>query len=214
MRSKKRKLIVVTYGFHPQEYFAEEVGRRIGEMNLEDVVSVRFRPKCMPENVKELFEEGKLSWRDLSRIDRTGTAEQGDFLRKNFPDLGFLIDLHDTYNGLEDSPFAIRQFSHNRKLKKLLRLLKRIMGDELYLEIERCRIPKGYMLSGIDVDFHIPPIKGENKRYLTSPKILEKEEIQEFLDEAVEFTVRLVNWIKRYYLNPSERFYKVSLLFQ
>ncbi|MEM2191691.1 MAG: hypothetical protein QW540_09745 [Archaeoglobaceae archaeon] len=214
MRNKKRKLIVVTYNFHPEEFFAEEVGKRIAEMNLEDVVVIDYRPECMPEHFKELLEMGLLSWDEHIQIDRKGIAELGEYLRTNFPDFGTHIDLHDTYyNDRNDLRFLVDIPSRNKPLARLMRQIKKIYGKKIDLQFKDY-IPKGDSYRRIIIDFLFPKIEGEDHEYIHSRDFLKRKEVQELLDESVDFTLRFIGWIKRYYLNPSEGFYEVYRLFQ
>jgi len=222
MRSEKKNLIVVTYGFHPQEYFAEEVGKRIREMNLEDIVVVRFRPKCMPENIKELYEKGTISWKSKEKIDEDGRIERRDFLDKNYPELGAVIHLHDDYS-IDRKHFQITltTFYHPRsrqiqtkELKKLARLLKKIYKGEVTTELWGHVPPKGLRYNDIILDFLLPRIEGEKHRIYYSKEALKKKEVQDLLDKGVDFTKRYILWVKRYYLNPEREFYEVSQLYQ
>lgn len=224
MRGEKKNLIVVTYGFHPQEYFAEEVGKMIGRMNLENIISVKFTPKCMPERLRELLEERVISWSDRDKFDFKGMVEMRDFLERNYPDLGVHIDLHDTYMPASKKfSVAIRLFYHPRskqlrheELKKLGKILKKIYKDKDDIKVVLAGkvLPRGFRYNYITIDFDLPKIEGQEHEIYYSPEALQRQEIQQFLERSVNFTERFIKWIKRYYLNPLKEFPEVSLLFQ
>lgn len=181
----KKKVVIVTYGFHPPEVFAEEVGRRIEKYGLEDVVVLKFKPSCIPNNIHDL------PTLEVWKLNEIGIAEQGNFLRQEFKKIDFHIDLHDTplerYG--KDLLYYLSFPGCNVKLRSWLENFSEIQKAKgRNIRIEAVPLYKGSFYHSTNIDFAL--------YYLS----LDNEELEQKLDESFKFTLEFIGYLRANYL--------------
>lgn len=185
--SPKKVEIIVVYGFHPFEEFAVEVGKRLRKLNLKNLEVIRFTAQSIGEDFLEqdLTERIKRNWR--------GASELRSYIRKFYEKPDFVIVLHCYPFILEkDYPhpyYDIHYPAWNFKLEKAINQF-----INTYEKVDPKRImclgasPRGFVgYSASSIEYF--------------PEIRIKGELDSLsLENATEFTLDYIAWIRKHYL--------------
>jgi hypothetical protein len=169
----------VTYGFHPEEPLAEEVGKALVGYRPDRVEAVRFRPSYMPENVHHLPDN------EPFRITLAGTKELRKFVRENYKSQ-FILEMHETPIEIDETKsirsepqFALLYPSFNVKLEKEFRAFARGCGEPIDITGGIPSAFPGYHSATID---YYSNIKTKN-----GLKSLSKEQGTEFAKDLIDY---------------------------
>jgi len=88
---RKRVDVLTVYGFHPDEMFALDIGRKLAELDLEGVEAIMYTP----ESIRRSYENpSRLSTWEEIRISTIGRKELRKHIKKVYGKVGFALELH------------------------------------------------------------------------------------------------------------------------
>lgn len=180
--------MLVIYGFHPQELFAEDVGKKLKEIDLKNVEVIRFRPACIPDYFQDY---DKIPLEEQRLLDREGRRELWSFIQREYGRIGLLLDLHETpfvwgWRMPDSYKFGIYYQGRNLKLKQVIKDFLKTYPEKRI--DEEAVFATGDYSRTVTMEFYSKYKEGNEARNMTN-------------EEGLEFALDVIHYLFDHYLH-------------